>query len=53
MCKCCPNKSANFTGTIDFLGNGNLSWSNVPIKIFIAKGYATDISVEPTKSHKL
>jgi hypothetical protein len=45
-----PEKSANFSGTADIMRNGKVIWSNVPIKVFIAKGYVISISIDPEKS---
>jgi hypothetical protein len=44
------DKSVGFSGNADIMKNGRVIWSNVPIKVFIAKGYAISISVDPTKS---
>lgn len=45
-----PDNSISFFGTADILKNGKVSWSDVPIKVFVAKGYAISISIDAAKS---
>jgi hypothetical protein len=45
-----PDNSISFFGTADILKNGKVSWSDVPIKVFVAKGYAISVSIDAAKS---